>query len=92
MTDRDILTVVAEEYGVTVRQITQGLRFRDVSDARQMYMYVLRSVRRYGLEVIAELVNRTHSTVIYGIRQVCDRLAADRETRRHHAAIISRIR
>lgn len=92
MTDLEIMAVVAEEYGVTVRQITHCLRYRDVSDARQMYMYVMRSVRHYCIEVIAELVHRTHSTVIHGIRQVCDRMAVDKVTRHHHAAIVSKIK
>ena len=67
---KEIMLEVAEEYGVTVYQITSPSRSRYVVRSRWEVMRRLRDELDLTLDAIGRVVHRDHSTVIYGLSKV----------------------
>lgn len=91
MTDKEILHIVALEYGVTESQIMSHSREQPIAEARQMYMYILRRVRLYLLCHIAEITNRSHPNVLWNVRQIKNQLTIYPATKAHYESIRAQI-
>lgn len=75
-----IVETTAEYYGLNPDVIFSKSRYRDIADARQMIMYLCSKHTSLSTPAIGAKLNREHSTVIYGISSVKDRLACNKET------------
>ncbi len=75
-----IVEATAEYYGLNSDTIFTKCRVRDIADARQMVMYLCNKHTSLSTPAIGAKLNREHSTVIYGIKAVEDRLATSRDT------------
>ena len=62
-------------------------RKREISDARQIVMYLAKKMVGMSLKSIGTKLGRTHATVIYACRNVEERLPLDKELRRSIEAI-----
>jgi chromosomal replication initiator protein len=71
-----IVEQVAREYLVTVEVIRGPWKNRRVVRARQEAMYRLRHETRLSTPQIGNLLNRDHSTVLYGIGRHGERVGA----------------
>ena len=67
---KEIMVEVAEEYGVTVYQLTSPSRSKHVVKPRWEVMRRLRDELDLTLDAIGRVVHRDHSTVIYGLSKV----------------------
>jgi chromosomal replication initiator protein len=68
-----IIKTCAEHFGVTVREITNGGRTKQLALARQVAMYVLRSTLSLSLKEIGGLFgNKDHTTVMHAVKRVGD--------------------
>ncbi len=68
-----IIKACAEHFGVTVKEITNGGRTKQLALARQVAMYVLRATLSLSLKEIGALFgNKDHTTVMHAIRRVGD--------------------
>lgn len=73
-----ILENVAAATGVSVENIVSDKRDKNIKDARQIAMYIIREMTGMSLEEIGKCFNgKTHSTVKHSISNVAERM--DRE-------------
>ena len=71
VTDELILEVVSEHFNIPVQDITGKKRTADIVIARQIVMYLCRSIIDTPFSNIGILLgNRDHSTIIYGVRKI----------------------
>lgn len=68
--NRVLITLVAQKFGVGVRDVFSDFRERKVTRARWAAMYVLRHEKGYSFPEIGRVMNRDHTTVIHGVRRV----------------------
>lgn len=66
-----IIRACAEHFGVTLRDITNGGRTKQLALARQVAMYILRATLSLSLKEIGGLFgNKDHTTVMHAIKRV----------------------
>jgi len=66
-----IVKACAEQFGVSVKDITNGGRTKQLALARQVAMYVLRATLSLSLKEIGGLFgNKDHTTVMHAIKRV----------------------
>jgi chromosomal replication initiator protein len=77
-----ILEVVARHFGVSRQQLASASRARDITYARHIAMYLLRSFASQPLTQIGQLLGgRDHTTVLHGYQRIEKERAALPETR-----------
>jgi len=87
-----VISTVAEAYGVTVERILGRDRSRIVALPRQIAMYLLREEGNISLPQIGEaLGSRDHTTVMYGCDKIADLLERDDKLRRKVIEIRERL-
>jgi len=75
-----ILDQVGTTLGISVSNITSDKRDKNIKDARQMAMYIIREMTGMSLEEIGKVFGgKTHSTVKHSIDSVSDRMDKDKE-------------
>ena len=73
-----IVSVVADQFGISVADIISSKRSAKYVVPRQISMYLSRDYTSLSLEEIGKyLGNRDHSTVVYGIRKIEEQLPLD---------------
>lgn len=78
----EILKVVCETYGVTLKDITGKKRTKNLVDPRQIAMYLLRQDIGLNLQSIGQLLGgRDHTTVMHGIEKVSRLAQNDEQTK-----------
>lgn len=87
ITDVDkIIQTVAEEYRVSSKAIINKTRIRDVAEARQMCMFLMRK-RGMFLKEIGAVLNRTHNSVYYGCNTINNLIQVCPDVAKHYEAI-----
>lgn len=87
-----ILEEVARTYGTTVDNILSKKRNANISEARQAAMYIVREVTSLPMEKIGEeFGGKHHSTVIYNITQMEEKMKTSATTRSTIQGIINNI-
>ena len=82
MTPRDLIATVAAHFDLTPADLTGRSRMRHITEARQVAAWVLRRASPLSLEAIGRLLgHRDHTTIIYAIEQIEQRMAADPQLR-----------
>jgi chromosomal replication initiator protein len=77
-----VIRIVAEHFSLRPEDLTGRKRTKEVANARQIAMYLLREENDMSLPAIGEqLGGRDHSTVRYGVEQVAKELARDEALR-----------
>ena len=74
-----IAQAVASYYNIEPDQIFTKSRKREISDARQMIMYMAKKHAHMALEAIGTRLSRTHATVIYACRSIEERLGLEKQ-------------
>ena len=83
-----ILNLVSEHLHVSREHLAGPSRARDVTYARHIAMYLLRSISQRSLSDIGRLLgNRDHSTVLSGSRRIKQELATLPDTQAHIQAL-----
>lgn len=82
-----ITEVVAEYYEIDSDRIFTKTRKREISDARQLVMYLAKKHAKMSLKAIGLKLDRTHATVLYACNQTEERLAIDKKLARDLDAI-----
>ena len=78
----EILKVVCETYGVTLKDITGKKRTKNLVDPRQIAMYLLRQDIGLNLQSIGQLLGgRDHTTIMHGIEKVSKLAQTDEQTK-----------
>lgn len=88
-----IISEVARTYGVSSADIRSSKRSSQISNARQISMYVIREITQMSMSAIGkEFGDRDHSTVVYAINQVNKCLENDSKYKETVEDIIKNIR
>src|SRR5699024_4675015 len=88
-----IISATAEFYGLTVADLTGPGKTRPVSHARQVAMYLTRSLIDISLPAIGKVFgNRDHSTVLYAHKKIRDEIADKKATRDQANDLTTRVR
>lgn len=78
----EVLKIVCESYGVTLKDITGKKRTKNLVDPRQIAMYLLRQDIGLNLQSIGQLLGgRDHTTVMHGIDKISKLAQNDEQTR-----------
>ena len=70
----EIQTAVAKKYNVSMAQILSSERTQSIVTPRQLAMYIARKFTMKSLPEIAKLFDKTHATIIHGVRNIEKRL------------------
>lgn len=74
----NIIRFVARRYAVPFSDMTSHKRFKNISEPRQIAMYLAKKIVRASLPAIGRrLGGRDHTTILHGIRRVTARVASD---------------
>ncbi|MCH5222040.1 MAG: chromosomal replication initiator protein DnaA [Muribaculaceae bacterium] len=74
-----VAEAVASYYNILPDQLFTKTRKREVSDARQVVMYLAKKLAKMPLTTIGHKIDRTHATVIYAINNIEDRMSTERK-------------
>lgn len=70
---------VANHFGIESDRIFSKSRKREVSDARQMVMYLAKKHAKMPLTAIGTRLSRTHATVLYACKNIEERLPLEKQ-------------
>lgn len=74
-----IVEATAEYYHLNPDVIFSKSRVRDISDARQVVMYLCHKLTSLSAGAIGQKLNRSHATVLHGVAAVKDRMSFARD-------------
>ena len=74
-----VAETVGEYYGLDVDLIFTKSRKREISDARQVVMYLSKKLAKMPTTTIGVRLGRTHATVIYACRNIEERMPLERK-------------
>lgn len=74
-----IAEAVASHYHIDTDLLYGKSRKREVSDARQVVMYLAKKIAKMPLTTIGHKLDRTHATVIYSCTNIENRLSTEKE-------------
>lgn len=93
ITPQLIVEVVAEYYGITVDQMISKNKSKNITEPRQIAMYLCRELTNNPLESIGKLLGgRDHSTIIHGANKVADEYKRNDEYKKQIDSIMKKIR
>ncbi len=72
MIEQDIISDVADMYGITVDNILSRRRIRRYVDARAVVCYLLCFTQGYSTTEVGKVINRDHSSVVYFNKKTTD--------------------
>ncbi len=78
---------VSDYYNIKSDDLFTKTRKRDISDARQMVMYMTKKLTSLPLTTIGARLSRTHATVLHAVKNIEDRLVNESKLRDDIAAI-----
>lgn len=89
VTIEEIQTAVATKYSVTMMQILSSERTASFVTPRQLAMYIARKFTTKSLPEIAKQFEKTHATILHGVKTIEKRLDVEPELKENLISIIS---
>ena len=70
---QDIIAIVCRELNITLDKMVQKTRIREIAQARQLYVYLMRGCNpNLSYESIVSIFNQDHATAIHSIRTIAN--------------------
>lgn len=79
LTIDEVKNCVCRKYGVTLNQILSPERTQSIVTPRQLAMYISRKFTTRSLPEIAKQFEKSHATIIHGVKNITNRLDVDPE-------------
>ena len=76
--EKSLIAKVCKTYGIKVDDLKIKTRKRHIVEARHVLCYLLRKCCDYTFQEIADIFNKDHSTVIYGVNMVSNYMEVDK--------------
>lgn len=89
LTIEEIQGAVAKKYNVTLSQILSSERTQTLVTPRQIAMYISRKFTVHSLPEIAKSFDKSHATVIHGVKTIEKRMEVEPELKASIADILS---
>lgn len=89
LTIKEIQTTISNRYNVTIEQILSDERTQSLVTPRQLAMYVSRKFTTNSLTEIADAFDKSHATIIHGVKNIEKRLDVEAELKSTLAEILS---
>ena len=77
LTIEEVKNCVCKKYGVSMKQILSPERTQSIVTPRQLAMYISRKFTTRSLPEIAEQFEKSHATIIHGVKSITNRLDVD---------------
>ena len=74
LTIEEVQNCVCRKYGVTIAQILSPERTQSIVTPRQLAMFISRKFTLGGLQEIAKKFDKSHATIIHGVKNISKRL------------------
>ncbi|GAB4218507.1 MAG: chromosomal replication initiator protein DnaA [Synechococcales cyanobacterium] len=88
-----VFQVITEEYGITKADLLSNSRKREISQARQMAMYLARHYTKLSLPKIGSAFGgKDHTTVLYSCDKVAQSVKEDLSFSRHVQQVVDRLK
>jgi len=91
VTIEEIQTAVAAAYSVSLSQILSSDRTASIVTPRQLAMYITRKFTSKSLPEIAKKFEKTHATILHGVKTIAKRLDVETELKETLEKIVSDI-
>jgi len=89
LTIEEIQQAVAKKYNVSIAQILSSERTQSIVTPRQLSMYIARKFTTKSLPEIAKFFDKTHATIIHGVRNIEKRLDVEEDLKATLAEILA---
>ncbi len=89
LTIEEIQSAVAKKYDVTLTQILSPERTQSIVTPRQIAMYIARKYTTKSLPEIAKKFEKTHATILHGVKNITKRLDVESDLKAMLAEILS---
>ncbi len=90
-TCEEIIEVVCDKFGITIPQILSKERTMELVVPRQMAMFISHKFTPLGLKVIAPKFNKTHATILNGVKQFQKQMDVDPNLRASLNEVLERL-
>lgn len=85
----NIIRIVSQTMEIPVEQLLSSDRKQQVNEARQMAIYVIRTLCKLSYPALGSYFNRSHNTMIASCNKLHEKLANDQELNRKYELIIN---
>ena len=91
LTIEEVQNCVAKKYGVSLSQILSPERTQSIVTPRQLAMYISRKFTTRSLPEIAKKFEKSHATIIHGVKSITKRLDVEPELKETLEDILSEL-
>jgi chromosomal replication initiator protein len=74
-----ITQAVSNHFGLEADKLFTKSRKREISDARQLVMYLAKKLTKMPMTAIGHRIDRTHATVIYACKNIEERISIEKK-------------
>ena len=89
LTIEEIQNSVSNKYGVNMAQILSSERTQSIVTPRQLAMYIARKYTMKSLPEIAKKFEKTHATILHGVKSIEKRLDVESDLKATLAEILA---
>lgn len=87
----EIQNKICHHYQVTMAQLLSAERTQSIVTPRQLAMYISKKYTNKSLPEIAKMFDKTHATIIHGVKNITKRMDVEPDLRRTFEQIISEL-
>ena len=87
----EVKNCVCRKYGVTLEQILSPERTQSIVTPRQLAMFISRKFTTRSLPEIAKHFDKSHATIIHGVKNIANRLDVDTELKQNLEEILDEL-
>ena len=91
ITIEEVKNCVCRKYGVSLTQILSPERTQSIVTPRQLAMYISRKFTTRSLPEIAKEFDKSHATIIHGVKNITNRLDVDPELKQNLEEILDEL-